>query len=323
MSGNVTGRSLNIDRGVSGILKFLCCLLIALHHFALHHPDVTASSMFLQMIATQGGYLGVGVYFFLSGYGLTRSWSNRPLTFGKFITRRLVRVYLPAVLISLIWIVVIFVLNTKGFHVSDRNRSLDVSSLPAALLNVLALNFHDYILWFVGVILLLYLSFFAYKKIAVRWQAVAAFVLCLAAVILLTNSAIGSFATISIPLFAVGVFVAEKSDWIGVHLVPFAAVSLAAILLAGFILRHDMLMVHAAINFAAIWLVVVLLTVFNVSLRLPKWVGEVSFDVYLTHNKVILVAEALMLSQSLVVFLVCTAAVAALSFGLRKLLKLS
>lgn len=316
-------RALNIDKGVSGILKFLCCVLIALHHFALHHPDVTAGSAILKLISTQGGYLGVGFYFFLSGYGLTRSWSRHPLTFGKFISRRLVRVYLPAVLISLIWVVVIFVLNAKGFNVSDRNRSLDVSSLPAGLAGVFAFQFHDYILWFVGVILMLYLSFFAYKKTPGRYLPAAVFALCIAAVMAVTYFVTGPFATISIPLFAVGVLVAEKSSWIGEHLAPAAIVSIAALAIVAFAFRHDMLVVHAAINFAAIWFVVVVLTVFDVSFRLPKWVGDISFDVYLTHNKVILVAEALMLTQPLAMFLLCTACVAVLSFFLRKIFKLS
>jgi peptidoglycan/LPS O-acetylase OafA/YrhL len=61
-------------------------------------------NLFYKVLSTQGGYLGVAVFFFLSGFGLMESDIKRHLTLFQFLKKRLSKIYLPAVLVTAIWL---------------------------------------------------------------------------------------------------------------------------------------------------------------------------------------------------------------------------
>ena len=143
--------SITFDRGFTDFIKFASCVMIALHHFSQIRCVEGASNVFYFALSTQGGYLGVAIFFFLSGYGLMKSEQSRHLSPLAFLKRRMAKTYLPAVLVSLIWAI---------FMVFVHGKAIDIN-----LLRGVVWNFNDEVLWFVRAIICLYLLFLVYCHI--------------------------------------------------------------------------------------------------------------------------------------------------------------
>lgn len=84
--------SITFDRNVTDVLKFIACLMVALGHYCgycsvndIHNVFIDA----IRIVSPQFGYLGVALFFLLSGYGLMMSDKKKHLEFGAFIRRRL------------------------------------------------------------------------------------------------------------------------------------------------------------------------------------------------------------------------------------------
>lgn len=80
---------MQFDRGLTDFIKFLSCIMIALHHFSQIRGVQGASNIFYFLFATQGGYLGVAIFFFLSGYGLMKSEMSKHLSIPVFLENNL------------------------------------------------------------------------------------------------------------------------------------------------------------------------------------------------------------------------------------------
>ena len=109
--------SITFNRNVTDVLKFIACLMVALGHYCgycsvndIHNVFIDA----IRIVSPQFGYLGVALFFLLSGYGLMMSDKKKHLEFGAFIRRRLSKTYLPAVLVSVIWLGINMVINETG-----------------------------------------------------------------------------------------------------------------------------------------------------------------------------------------------------------------
>jgi len=99
----------NLSKGTCYLLKIIAAMTIVVHHYAHYRFDYGYTSNFiLKLFASQGGFLGVGLFFFLSGYGLMESEMNNHITFGKYLRRRILKVYLPVVLVTMLWLPVYY-----------------------------------------------------------------------------------------------------------------------------------------------------------------------------------------------------------------------
>lgn len=92
-----------LSRNLTDLVKFLACLMIALHHYSQGMVIAGTHNPIYMLFSTQGGWLGVAIFFFLSGYGLMRSDLMHHLSLVQFMKKRLLKTYLPAMLISLLW----------------------------------------------------------------------------------------------------------------------------------------------------------------------------------------------------------------------------
>lgn len=96
---------LRIDKQLSSLVKFAAALTVALHHYSQYVcANDLSECIIYKLFSTQGGYLAVGVFFFLSGYGLMESEKKKHLPTAAFLKKRLLRVYLPALLVTLLWL---------------------------------------------------------------------------------------------------------------------------------------------------------------------------------------------------------------------------
>lgn len=73
------------------ILKVICAIVIVIHHTSYYLPNSIFTHIFRPI-----GYLPVGVFFFISGYGLLYSLFNNPDYLLTFFTKRIRSILIPA-----------------------------------------------------------------------------------------------------------------------------------------------------------------------------------------------------------------------------------
>ena len=79
---------LRIDKNLSSFLKFLAAITVALHHYSQYVcANHLSENILYKVLSSQGGYLAVGIFFFLSGYGLMESEKKHHLSPIGFIKK--------------------------------------------------------------------------------------------------------------------------------------------------------------------------------------------------------------------------------------------
>ena len=93
--------NLYLERSVSSAFKGVLALLVVLHHLAQRTNDVFLFHQFFR----DNGYLFTGGFFFLSGYGLQKSYITIPNYKKSFLIKRFSSVLFPYILvIGIYWI---------------------------------------------------------------------------------------------------------------------------------------------------------------------------------------------------------------------------
>ena len=88
---------IKIDRNLSDFVKLIACIMVALSHYAGYYlVTISSQNILWKIVAANFGYIGVALFFFLSGYGLAKSDQKLQLPFIEYFKRRIVKVYLPA-----------------------------------------------------------------------------------------------------------------------------------------------------------------------------------------------------------------------------------
>lgn len=94
-----------ITRGSADWIKLVAAIMIALHHYSQYvWTNHLSDSIIYHIMCSLAGFIGVAIFFFLSGYGLMESEKKRHLAFGAFIKRRLLKVYVPVVFATALWL---------------------------------------------------------------------------------------------------------------------------------------------------------------------------------------------------------------------------
>lgn len=291
--------------------------MVAVHHYSQYVISNNIShNLLYKAFSSQGGYLGVAVFFFLSGYGLMKSDMIKHLSFGNFVKRRLMKVYFPVVLVTTIWLPIYYTLMGKG----------DLFIID--VLQDLLWNWKDGVLWFIRCLLQLYIAFALYSilRLYLESSLIRILSLCILATLMfcLQYFMVADYSSISVPLFFFGIGVVEfkkiktylTNRWIstGVILLMIAIV---------WVFRHKMLFVHACFNYLFILLWMMFATRRTLRFKpIPKWMSTMSFDVYLVHMKCLDVLISFFSIVPLYYFAGCTIIVA-IAFGrLRALFKI-
>lgn len=305
---------ISLDRGLTDFLKIISCLLVAFGHYSGYAlVSNVSSSPIYKIIAATGGYIGVAFFFFISGYGCMMSEQKKHLTAKQFFIKRLSKVWLPAVIISAIWLVIALLVDKNLLCNNDY------------LLGIFW-RFNDEVLWFIQAIIILYCFFYFYTIIPCSNEVNKALLLSVISVAAyFTCRMVGIGLTSSVPLFFLGMGVANfpgitakigrSKIWIGSIMVLFIAIF--------FLIYHDNYMIHGWINYLLIALFIISIANFNFRMPImPKWATDSSLDVYLVHYKTHLLLVSLFSIDLIWMFILGTTASSYLFYKLRKMLRL-
>ncbi len=130
------------------------------------------------------------------------------------------------------------------------------------------------------------------------------------------------YMSISVPLFSIGVILSTRREQSDKTLLLTIGLCLL-ILLCQIPFLYMELWVHSAINIFFVASIVLIFTIKNITLKIPAILGAISFDLYLVHNKVLMVLNNNMEVAPLLLFLVLTLLATSLFYLLRsKILKI-
>lgn len=257
--------------------------MIAVHHYsqlAVHqHIDSAYIRFIYEAFSVLGGYIGVAVFFFLSGYGLMESEKRKHLTPQQFFNKRIKRVLFP---VLLLWII-----YAPFYYLFDLNGCQDEKSYQGAIKVLSDTIFSGG--WFVTAIVLLYVSFSIFASLRHKYGNTKALLTLFAMsipIFITTHYIHGPYTVWSITLFAVGVSASlYPSSYNGIPgSLKWLVLSLLIISL-WIMMHHGILPVKAIICHGIIATLIITLSKWPLSLRFPAILGEASFDIYLIHKR--------------------------------------
>lgn len=278
-----------LDYQFTQLLKGFACLMIALHHYSQYIlSEGISNSLFYKVFSTQGGYAGVALFFFLSGYGLMESERKQHLSLFQFVIKRFWKIYKAVIIIN--FLTYGSILCWRYFETGHWN----------------AFNFKllfsvtkiDYYLWFITKLFCCYLGFSVCSQIKNERSRNIAYgigQLMVFCYLIIKGEPINHM--VSIPLFMVGIYISlfKRQTSLIVHSVwtwiSFVFISFSTVLLCYYI--HDTLPVHTLFNLFLLVCFLWIISKFGIYLKYKSFLGYISFPVYLIHHKVIMLSSAL------------------------------
>ncbi len=135
-------------KDITNQLRGLAILLVVTGHIGIHVIDKSDQTVFPVL-----GWYGVSLFFILSGFGLARSYTDRPFLLNEFIKRRLMKVMVPYWFVTILILVADYVFLGKRYDFSD-------IFLTAIGVNITEVTKHiDYVRWYITVLLIWYCFF--------------------------------------------------------------------------------------------------------------------------------------------------------------------
>lgn len=276
-----------LSKNTTNCLKVLSAVMVMLHHYSQYVcANDISDALFFRILSSQGGFLGVAVFFFLSGYGLMESESKNHLNAMSFFKRRLLKIYLPVLSISFIWMIVSpLLLNQSPF---GSGVELTMGGNTLVISNILW-AFGDNVLWFIKILIPLYAIFFLFSIVYQRNRGIAISFLWIMTIaftiyVALTKAA---YESISIVYFTLGVQMSiskiksRKDLSLYISLISFIGV-------LNYISFDWTIAQHAIINAVCLGFLTCALCLKRIDIKFPTILALLSFDLYLTHNKVLM-----------------------------------
>lgn len=278
-------KELSFNRGLSDALKIAVALVVAVHHYYYGYRTVVPDAFpIIFDVSGKIGSCGLGIFFFFSGYGLMESERRKPLvTFGDFVKRRLMKIYIPVLLVTSLWL--LFFLPQLLPPPSSWMQAL---KFAGEILSMLLWKFSDAALWFIRSLLQLYFVFFVFVKLLRKNRLKSAWTVIVAGTILvyLIKCISNEYQSIAIPFFSIGVFAScyKSKIWHGLHI---SLLPMAVCLIGALLLHNDPTISELLIpNYLFMMCLIFVCTNFKPELPTVPLLGALSFDIYLVHNKI-------------------------------------
>lgn len=259
--------------------------MVMLHHYS---QQVCArglsDSLFYKAMSAQAGFIGVAVFFFLSGYGLMESEQKTHLNLLQFFKRRFLKIYLPVITVTCLWTLIApFVLRESPFS----GLSFDIGNNREIVVGNIFYNFGDGVLWFVRVIICLYVVFYIFSCIYVKYPSKSLILLGLLTIILtfIIDRNFSPEEAISIPFFSLGIILSLLKCHRYCFFITLGLLILY--LVFGFLVYDFAVALHCGLNIIFMSLLILLLFIKDIDFKVPAFIGIISFDLYLVHHKVL------------------------------------
>lgn len=267
-----------LSRPLTDVLKISAAMLVAMGHYSGHASHFVINPIY-QFFAAVGGYVGVAIFFLLSGYGLMMSEQKSHLKFWAFCKRRLSKIYYPVVLVSSIW----------GLVMWPKDGGLDY--IPSYMITAL-FTFGDGVLWFVQVIAMQYLLFEGYVCMRIRFKRFSLAYLILVTVLayVIVFVTLHDWCALSVPMFSIGVLVSDYNKILYKFIHGYGVLLwlvIITVIMAGLYHVYGNLYAHALFNYYVVTAIVAFCAFWSPSFKIRGWIGDFSYDIYLTHNKLI------------------------------------
>lgn len=146
--------SLKVSKGIQGF----CAICIIAHHFVQPFVYSGQGAGSLSIFALIG-FIFVGVFFFFSGYGLFKSYKNKPNYLNGFLRKRLPVVLVPLYIVNTILTVI--VLATGGAMYNDSNPLvMGMDTIFFRITTFLGITLMNSNAWYMITIAIFYIVFF-------------------------------------------------------------------------------------------------------------------------------------------------------------------
>lgn len=278
---------LYLTKNITNALKIISALMVVICHYSQYVCSRGFSDLIiLKAFAAQGGYLGVAIFFFLSGYGLMESESKSHLSSMAFFKRRFLKVYLPVLFVTALWMFLSpLLLSGTPFHGYD----IKVCENYTLTIGNLFWDFADEVLWFIKVLIVLYAGFYIYTLFRLKNRQVSIIFLLMTCALttVWTNYYVEAFAAVSVPFFYLGViisFVKGKEQS-----VPIILLCLFVFVISLFVAFDRNIALHGLIDIFVVSFILLTLSLVRLDFYFPTFLGVISFDIYLVHNKVLMI----------------------------------
>lgn len=268
---------------------------------------------FKQLIS-HGGYWGVAVYFLLSGYGLSESDKSNHLSFWGFSKKRISKVYIPVVVSAIVYVFVAFSTGLLPLYSTDETY----------LICHILWGWFDGILWFIKVILILYVIFY-FQTCLCKYinQKYVSFIWFAITVIACTSFffMFDTYMARSVPFFFIGVAASRYSEEIykmaQKPLLDF--LFFLAIILITILLRSNTIVIHTSVDIIFVLFLLILCSYTKLDFKeVNPIVSGGTYDIYLTHYKIIYWASFVGYSLSLWKFVTLVLVIATLFSVIRQ-----
>lgn len=302
-----------ISRSLSNLIKFFIAVGIALCHYSAYAVSVAPNKLY-DFIIILSSITGVPLFFFFSGYGLMRSDQVNHLSLWQFIKRRIMKVYMPVVLVSFIWQIFLW---PKGGG---------LERLPHLLYATLW-GFSDGILWFVKVIIICYVLFrlYVFFKAKSDKAGLISLLIGTSIVYVFVYHYFADWAAIGIPMFALGIIIADYNTYATKVIKSYRVlliVLLLTMLFGCLYLFYGNVYLKALGNYYSIAVILVLCANYSINVEMSGWLGDFSYDIYITHNKVINYLKAIYDYIGFGQFFIISALAALILYVTRKIIKI-
>lgn len=290
-----------LSKQFSLLLKGIACIVIALHHYSQHVVSTGISdSLLYKILSTQGGFSGVALFFFLSGYGLMESERQAHKSIMKGIPNRLWALYYPVLIINLIQYVVI--------KIASNIACCDVNS---SIIDIFRFYVLDNVFWFVGIIMVCYISFYVcclFVRKPIRNISMIGGMIATMSIPMILNEPFNHI--MSIPFFFIGVWVSEYKHEIACclrNIFVLIALAILIFITAYLIYRlNNGMLFHIYVNVVQTIALLCITSWFTIVVNFNSFLGEISYPVYLVHNKILKVSLFYDYWPSAIVFLIST-----------------
>ena len=270
---------LSIEETIS--LKGISIIIIIIGHYCRYTNQSGLFTLFGKV-----GYLGAAVFFFLSGYGIVKSFNKN--AFRNYFRDKMHKVYFPFIIVNIVTIIVYMLLMQKKYTVIQ-------------ILNyIVGFKLIDSILWYVCVIIVFYILFyilFKYLNKSLAQMMLLAFsiVYCLICII---NKVDSQWYTTSLCLF-LGVAVSFNEERVLKYINTYKIVLLLNVGLfitsvaLNFIFDNNQLIKNISCYFSSIFFILILISILKtvyLSNKISLLIGNISYIVYLIHMKIFNIA---------------------------------